>query len=453
MGGALLLAWPAVYNGYPLLYPDSITYIASGRPVARALLLHKFSEYYGMRSLFYGLGIFPFHWNLSPWPVVGLQALLVAYMLWLVVRSLFERRTAAYYLVLAGLLGVLTSVSWYVSVVLPDVLGPLLYLGIYLLVFARDTLSGTEQWTVALIAWWAAASHITHLAVAAGLCILLLALLVLCSAQMRERTQGIRATALIVLAAVGSQLALHAYLYGKPSLMADPPPAMAARVIADGPGRWYLEKHCGEIHLALCESAEELPDNTDKFLWDPNGIWSTASREGDDRIRKEETTFVVAVVRAYPREELSLAVANFWQQLGAFGLWDLDRNNWVLEAFDTALRKGKSSYLASRQFNDELPLDFFSEIQFWTVVASLVIAGIGASSPLLRRDASGRLQGVAIIILPALTANAFLTGVFSNVEERYQCRVVWTLPLLAGILILDWLDRRREDRRAQTTEQ
>ncbi|HXZ20178.1 MAG TPA: hypothetical protein VEG63_09530 [Candidatus Acidoferrales bacterium] len=447
LAGALLFAWPAVFNGYPLLYPDSITYIGSGRPVARALFLHKFSVYYGMRSLIYGLGIFPFHWEISPWPVVGLQALLAAYMLWLVVRSILERQTVVRYLLLAGLLSLLSSVSWYVSVVLPDVLGPLLWLAIYLLIFARDTLSSYERGTVALVACWAAASHISHLVLAAGICLLLVILRLLQCPQVNNRMRGIAEAAAIVLVAAVVQLALHAYLYGKASLEGESPPYLAARVIADGPGRWYLKNHCGEIRLALCASVGELPDNTDEFLWDPNGIWPTAAREGDDRIRQEETSFVVAVVRAYPREELSFAAANFWQQLGAFGLWDLGRNNWVLDAFDTALRKGKTGYLASAQFNDDLPLDLFSEIQFWTVVVSLGIVGIAAISPLMRRDASARLPGLGVVLLPGLVANALLTSVFSNAEERYQCRVIWVLPLYAGILILYWLDRHGEERR------
>ena len=40
-------------------------------------------------------------------------------------------------------------------------------------------------------------------------------------------------------------------------------------------------------------------------------------------------------------------------------------------------------------------------------------------------------------------ANALVTGVLSNVEERYQARVVWLLPLLAAVFVLHWLDQRR----------
>lgn len=84
------LTWPALFNRYPLLYPDSITYIADGRLVARALFLHELSGYYGTRSLIYSLGILPLHCNATLWSVVALQALLTGYILWLVVLPFFR---------------------------------------------------------------------------------------------------------------------------------------------------------------------------------------------------------------------------------------------------------------------------------------------------------------------------------------------------------------------------
>src|SRR5579859_5152402 len=82
--GALLLAWPALLNRYPLLYPDSVSYLQDGRAIARALILHQLDGFEAMRSEFYSLGIFSFHWNLTPWPIVALNALLTSWVLWLV---------------------------------------------------------------------------------------------------------------------------------------------------------------------------------------------------------------------------------------------------------------------------------------------------------------------------------------------------------------------------------
>ena len=74
--GAVLMTWPALYNGYPLLYPDSMSYLEDGRLVARAVFLHKFSPTTAGDGI-YCLGILPLHRNVSPWPIVALNALLL----------------------------------------------------------------------------------------------------------------------------------------------------------------------------------------------------------------------------------------------------------------------------------------------------------------------------------------------------------------------------------------
>ena len=69
VAGALILLWPALLNGYPLLYPDSLSYLGDGRPLARILFLHAPTGYLAMRSEFYSLGILLFHWNRTAWPI------------------------------------------------------------------------------------------------------------------------------------------------------------------------------------------------------------------------------------------------------------------------------------------------------------------------------------------------------------------------------------------------
>jgi hypothetical protein len=45
-----------------------------------------------------------------------------------------------------------------------------------------------------------------------------------------------------------------------------------------------------------------------------------------------------------------------------------------------------------------------------------------------------------------VVANAAVTGVLSVVDDRYGCRVIWLAPLLAGMLLLDWLSQREAAR-------
>jgi len=441
--GAIFMMWPAIFNRYPLLYPDSITYLENGSPVARALFLHQLSDYYGMRSFIYSLGILPFHWNATLWPIVALQALLTAYVIWLVVQSILPRRTVSWYLALVALLSLLTSVSWFVSLIMPDILGPVLYLCMYLLVFARDTLSRPERIAITVIAWWAVASHATHLMLAFGICLVLAALwLVFRRGFMSGRLKALGELAAIVILAAVSQLALHAYLYGEPSLNGERPPFLTARLIADGPGRWYLEQHCSEAKFTVCGRGRDLRDNADQFLWGVDGVWKTSSIEAQDQMLHEEIPFALATLRTYPRAQLSKSAANFWHQLNSFEI-GFDANDWMVQQFDNVFPSEKARFEQSRQAINDLPFDFLSMIQNWTVVASLVLIAIFGI--LLWGRWTPRLTGLAVVIIPAVLANAFVTGVLSTVEDRYQSRVVWLVPFFAVTLIFAWLAHRQAE--------
>ncbi len=444
--GALLLAWPAFYNGFPLLYPDSMTYVGDGRIVARAVFLHRFSDYYGMRSFFYSLGILPLHWNLTLWPVAALQCMLVAFLLWLVVRSFAPRKTIPPYLALVLLLSLFTGIGWYSTLIMPDILGPLLYLSIYLLVFARETLARGERILLYLISWWAITSHATHLLLAAGLCMFLALLLAVDRRNFRRRIRPVLEVAAIIALAAASQLVLYSYLYGKPSLNGEQPPFLTARIIADGPGRWYLEKHCGELKWAICDHVHNLPNDPDEFLWGADGIYQSASEDESKHLSQEELPFVLATFRAYPRQQFSRSAANFWGQLTDFGFDDLDASSWVLAEFTTSLPRERASYASSLQARNALPLELLTSIQNWAVLASLAI--IAVFVPLLWRRHSLRLIALSVVIVPTVVVNALITGAISMVEDRFECRVIWLVPFLAGICVLDWLNRRNAAKEA-----
>jgi hypothetical protein len=418
-----------------------MSYLDNGRLVARALFLQEFSPFYGERSLIYCLGILPLHWNITPWPIVAVNALLTSYVIWLVVRSVLQRQTVTGYFAVVVPLILLTGMSWFVSLIMPDILGPVLYLSIYLLVFARETLSRSERLFLILVAWGAMASHITHLLLAIGLCIVLAPVLILQGQQTLRWLVAVGRIVMIVLVAAASQIALNAYLYGEPSLNGERPPFLTARIIADGPGRLYLQRYCGKMDLAICGYVRNLPYNTDDFLWDPNGIWQNASDDTQHRLRDEEMRFVFGTLRTYPMAEMSIAATNWWRQLMTFSLKnDYDPNAWVLGEFDQVLPGARPRYMKSRQAQGGLPDSFSTLVQNWAVMLSLLV--IGVLTIFLRRRRSPRVTGLAVVIVAAVIGNALVTGVLSNIEDRYQCRVVWLLVLLACVFVLEWRDQR-----------
>lgn len=430
------MTWPALYNRFPLLYPDSMSYLEDGPLVARALFLHKLSADYGGRSFIYCLGILPLHWNVTAWPIIALNALLSAYFIWLVMRSILGAQRGRDYLVLVVLLSFLTSLAWFASLVMPDILGPVAYLGIYLLVFARESLTRTEHVIVAVFSWWAIASHATHLMLAAGLCVLFALLMALRRGLMRGRFRAVGEIVVIISLVAVAHLALHDYLYGKPSLNGKRLPFLMARVIADGPGYWYLDHHCGQVKFTICNYTDELPMDTDDFLWAPDGVWQRASEQTKARLREEETALVLGTLRDYPREQLSKSAENFWHQLITFDLSLFHPNDWVSHEFDSILPHQRSVYLQCRQARDALPDQLFTSIQLCTVIVSILLIAVCTSRMWSRR--SPRLAGLSLVIVSTVIANAFVTGILSMVENRFQSRVIWLIPFLAGILVLDW---------------
>ena len=437
--GTLMLSWPAFYNGFPLLYPDSLTYLDDGRTVARAVFLHQLSDYYGMRSFFYSLGILPFHWNISPWPIVALQSLLVAWILWLVVRTIATRQTISRYLATVLLLSLLTGVSWYSAFIMPDILGPLVYLSIYLLVFAPETLSRAEHFSLYPIAVWGITSHTTHFMLAAGLWLLLILFAAVERRHFRRRMRSLAQVAALLAVAAGAQLALHGYLYGKPSLNGEHPPYLMARILGDGTGRKYLEQHCPQVGWAICNHLGQISGDSDDFLWGADGAFASASEDDQELMSQQEMPFVLATVRAYPREQLEASAANFWGQLKSFGIYGFDPSPYILDNVATTFPRERASYVAGRQAKGVLPLDMMTDIQLWTVLPSLGI--IAVSIFLLWRRYSLRLAGLSLIVISIVGANAFVSGVLSVVDDRYGCRVIWLIPLLAAAFLLEALNR------------
>lgn len=443
LAGVLIMLWPAFYNGYPILYPDTMTYLDDGRIVAQAIFLHRLSGYYGMRSFIYSLGILPLHWNITPWPVIVINAVLAGWVMWLVARSVLPRRQVLSFLTLVLALSLLTSFGWYVSLVMPDILGPLTYLSIYLLLFARDSLSRSERNALMPLIGWGVASHITHLLIAIAL-LLVLALLSLLRVRWPghfERSAVAHVAAVVALAA-GVQVALNTYLYGQPSLNGERPPFLMARVIADGPGRWYLEQHCPNSHAALdwaiCDDLARLPDNADDFLWTEGGIWQSADDNKQKALRRQEMPLLLATLRTYLRAQLTRSAANFWNQLWIFGIEDFDPSSWVRDQFNSVLPGQLGRYDRSRQARNALPLDRVTTIQNWTVLASVAL--IAALGPLGWRR-SPRLRGLSLVVLFTVVVNAAVTGPLSMVDDRLESRVIWLVPLLAGVLIGWRIDR------------
>ena len=433
------LSWPAVWNGFPLIYDgDSIDYLYQGGPVLRALVLGDFSKHYGSRSLLYGLGIFPFHWRTNAWPVVGLHAALTAYVLFLVTRSVLSGRSHRAFLMALGPLCLLSSASWYVSFVMPDILGPVLFLSFYLLAYCWSDLSRTERYALVLISLWAATSHGSHFLVGAALSVFMLLVLLAQRQPIGDAARASGRLATIIVAAAIVQLAFYSYLFGKPSLFGPQYPFLMVRIVTDPPGKLYLKHRCATPDLAICRYVDELPDEPLEFFWADGGVWHRSTPAVREQLRREGKSIVLGTIRKYPVEQLRVSLRHFRDQLVTFGLDHFARTSrYLKEQIGRVLNGERREYLQSRQVRGNLREDLFSRIHRYLVVASVIVLIVFLL--FLRRRLTSRLTGLTAVVLFVLTANAAVTGIVSTVAPRLQDRVIWLLPFLAVLLVMSLL--------------
>jgi hypothetical protein len=127
--------------------------------------------------------------------------------------------------------------------------------------------------------------------------------------------------------------------------------------------------------------------------------------------------------------------------MSRFGLYDLDPSSWVLEEFDNVLpAAARAGYLHSRQQQNVIPLEFFTTVQYWAVLASLGLLAVFL--PLLGRRCPRRLVEFGVVVVFMALANGLLTGALSMPEDRYECRVIWLLPLLSALSVQVWISQR-----------
>ena len=98
------------------------------------------------------------------------------------------------------------------------------------------------------------------------------------------------------LLGAAATVALNFAAFGGPSLTGKRYPLTLARSVAEGPGKWYLEKNCGHLKYAICELYPHgrCRERSTISSGAPNGVKQRATPEQMDRIRAEESDVVVA---------------------------------------------------------------------------------------------------------------------------------------------------------------
>ncbi len=422
LAGALLLGWPALLNGYPIVFSDTGAFLA--QTLLPAMIWDK--------PYVYGPFLHLFHWRVTLWFPLAAVLLGLSHLLWLTQRAVLGRATPRGHVLLCGLLAALTSAPWFASLLMPDIFAPALVLCLYLLGFARLS-RGQVVWVV-LVATLCAAAHLSHLPLALSLVVLVLLLT-------RRALPALRAALPLGLALallMGTNWVGHGRLAVSPfgSVFA------LARLVADGPAARVIEAACPAAGWHMCRWAGRLPTNSDDFLWNGNGsVWTErldgALPGGPISLAPEAGRIVALTLRREPAAVAAIAAQNAFTQLFRTRVGDVLGPEFLEVTVGLRLREGEfpdweqTAFAAAVQSQGGLRglASYFTWPHPWV----LLLGAFGALLAWWRahKAADNPRLTFVLCVLVGISANALATGALSMPHHRYQSRIIWLLPLAA----------------------
>jgi hypothetical protein len=425
---ALVLLAPALWNGFPLIYPDTGGYLE--RPLLGTLEMG--------RSALYGAFLLagaPLHF----WPNIVMQALVVAWLIVLVLRVHGLARPALV-LGIVLVLALTTSLPWFASQLMPDVFFPAGVLAIYLLIFHSTRLRTSERLALVVLIIFAVASHMALLGVAIGLVFALFLLRSFPIIRVPPATPGLPALALglgLFIAPL-SNLAIT----GQFSFTPGGASFFFNRLVEDGIVTRYLDKSCPDPTLRICAYRAEISTGYDDWLWkNDTPFWKLGGWQG---YSDEQRRIILATLASDPLAHLTTGLRATLLQLVSFKTevaFLSGENGYTIGTIRDRLPSLYPALMAARQ--QAAPFNVAPLNVIHIPVAALSILALAAVL-IWRGRFSDRAIALAATVLFALLINAAVCGVFSHAADRYQSRLV---PIAPFAVLIALASRKRENAR------
>ncbi|GEM_PF-1752345 len=421
-----VLLWVALVNGYPIVFSDTGSYLLTGEML---IALWPFrSPGYSIFTKLTGLGI-------SAWLVVGVQAIIVVYVLDKTCEYLLgnQRRYREICLLASvSVLAALTSLPWLVSQLMPDVFAGIVFLSSFLLAF-NDQLPARSRLSLAAILMISTGVHTSLLPIAALFVTLLIIIkLVVRLRRVATLRKAMLASLIVPLIAAGLSTAtlnyrMHLGFKFSPSGQL----FMMSRLFADGLAADFLRENCPKRPLIACSYLSNLPRTQTEFLFENHPLLEEMVEhqdEMDEIVHETLSTYKLRFLTSSIKETLlQFAAIRTGDEVRSYNAKEWNRAV-VTQVFPGDFRAFQNSKESRGQF---LPLAnaaaAIDTVTFWLSVA-ICLAFICVK-------AVGRLNHFFYSAMAFLLINAAVCATFSGVFDRYQSRVAWLAALCATAFV------------------
>jgi len=423
--GALAVLSVCLFNGFPLVYSDTGTYLRSA-----------FTGYVpDDRPYWYGLFVqFTSFNGTTLWGVVAAQALLCSTLLWRCWRVFGDGRAWTFLLTIT-ILAPLTGLGWYAGQLVADIFSVIGVLAGLLFLLAPARRYERIAWAALMvIACWV---HLSNLLILP----LVLGAVVIARKMAKEPTpfrRTIAAAAILIAAWPGLMLANKA-VSGEAYVSRYSHVFLMSRLAETGILHTWIAEHCPDARYGICQFADSIPTTNKAFMW---GDRSPLRWQGGPKAVKDEYQAIINSTLGEPRY-IGLHIAGSLRST-----WDLLQLWRVADELEgTFYRQDYSApYISLHEF---LPgqLDAFLRSAQNTGEGKLglaridpvyqVIMGLSLLATLVLMIHPGyrhRCYVPLTVGLVTMLAGAWVCATLSTVDSRFMARTAWLLPWMVAML-------------------
>ncbi|HTA83773.1 MAG TPA: hypothetical protein VK783_12585 [Bacteroidia bacterium] len=419
LAGAIILCYAGFYNNFPLVYSDTADYLGGA-----------FGHYIPFdRPVFYGLFMKYVSLKSSLWLVIFAQGVLMSYLLFETFGMFYSGNKRNFcFIVSLAVLTACTGISQNTSILLPDIFSPIGIL-CFINLLLNNKLNMLRRIVIACVLILCVLVHFSNMLVLFSLAALVAVYAIY--KHFKKKQIAIKRNRLVLCFALVSSVFLLApignYMFGKKFIMSEGAHVFIMNhLVETGILDEYLNNECGKTtNCRMCQFKGKVDTN---FIWSGNGAF--AQMGGWEGSRDEFDRIIWDVVTT-PKYELMLLqrcseytfIQYFMFSVPANTNWGVPpymKNNYKLQGRD---------FCASLQSANKLDYSTSNHIQMILVLISMAFLLFIVLTPLWFNQLSTELKWFAILILVFSFLNAAICANFSTLNERFQNRIIWLIPL------------------------
>lgn len=433
----LLLIWPAIYNGFPLVYSDTGSYLWSSITL----------ETPESRPLFYGLFVNITAMDEHLWVPVIAQGLISGWLLLELLRTLLPESGWIIRYLLVTALAFLTGISWYTGQLMPDLFTPLAIVLVYLII--ADKIA--KKWKRAIyfvLLLFFAGMHFANLLIVAFVagCIAIVFLKKCWYNRDHYRSRLIGIFGMIFLTGLTHCLFNYAQ-FGVFKMSRGTNLFLAAKCLETPLLKTYMRENPNKIAIPFADQIDSIPDGACGFLW---GGESPLNQPGVDKVVMNEAYGPVLQdmlsQSRYRKLFIREAFSATWKQLQLHkvgsGLVSYPPPSGPFDPIEKEFESGAYGFIHARQQSENFETNYMADLSGPVYYGSLLIILAGLFFRVVRQ----RLGLLILVILAGVVANAFVTAGLANVYDRLQTRVLWLVTFLAIVVLVElynWVNTRK----------